>query len=140
MSSSPKRQSNNYEIKKLLNNATGGTMGSLQLGAIAKQMAKQAKLGQGHKGAGSQAKPSKSSKSGGGAGAGAGQGLSASSQNQQLNNKRQQEQLKDLNYFIKTIEKFSKENAAAAEKAPQYAALVKGPELEQARLGRPSQP
>lgn len=29
MSSSPKRQSNNYEIKKLLSNATGGTMGSL---------------------------------------------------------------------------------------------------------------
>jgi hypothetical protein len=91
MSSSPKRQSNNYEIKKLLSNATGGTMGSLQLSTIAKQMAKQAKLGQGHKGAGSQAKPSKSAKSGGGAGTGAGQGLPASSQNQQLNNKRQQE-------------------------------------------------
>lgn len=54
-------------------------------------MAKQAKLGQGHKGAVSQAKPSKSAKSGGGTGTGTGQGLSASSQNQQLNNKRQQE-------------------------------------------------
>ena len=39
-------------------------------------------------------------------------------QSQQTNNKRQQEQLKDLNYFIKTIEKFSKKNAAAAEKGP----------------------
>lgn len=117
-------------------------MGSLQLGAIAKPSTKQSKLGQGHKGAGGQAKP-KSAKSGGGAGAGlsgTGQGLMSNSQNQQMNNKRQQEQLKDLNYFIKTIEKFSKKNAAAAEKGPQYASLLKGPEHEQARLGRPSQP
>ena len=60
-------------------------MGSLQLGAIAKQSTKQAKLVQGHKGAGGQAKAAKSSKSGGGTSAGLsgpGQSLLVNSQNQ----------------------------------------------------------
>jgi len=57
-----------------------------------------------------------------------------------MNNKRQQDQLKDLNYFIKTIEKFSKKSTAAPDKNAQYASLLQGPELEQLQPGQPSQP
>jgi len=127
----------------LLSNAAGGTVGSLQLGASSKPGAKQSKLSQSLKGAGSLVKPSKSAKSGGTGGAGlsgTGQSMQSSSQNQPMNNKRQQDQLKDLNYFIKTIEKFSKKGTAAPDKNAQYASLLQGAELEQLQPGQPSQP
>lgn len=47
-----------------------------------------------------------------------------------MNNKRQQEHLKDLNYFIKTIEKFSKKTNAPAEKNAAYANLAKNAEID----------